>query len=176
MGIEVRDVSHFYHTERGELIDALEHIDLKIEDNELVCIIGPSGCGKSTLVYIIAGLLRASEGVVLVDSTPVEGPHASHGMVFQSYAAFPWMKVIENVEYGLMIRGVPKTERRRIAREYTKMVGLQGAEELYPKELSGGMRKRVDIARAFANNPKILLMDEPFGPLDAQTKERLQAE
>lgn len=174
--LEFRSVKHWYGNTRGGSILALDGIDLVVRQNEFVSIIGPSGCGKSTLLYIGAGLLSPSQGQVFHRGAPVSGPDRDRGMIFQADAVFPWLTVEENVRFGLRVRGVLRAERERIVREYIDLVGLTGWERRYPKELSGGMRKRVDVARVFANNPRILLLDESFGQLDAQTKERLQIE
>jgi len=139
-------------------------------------LIGPSGCGKTTLLSIIAGLTPPTQGRALVDGVEVKGPGRERGVVFQEDAVFPWLTVMENVEYGLKIRGVPNTERKKVAQHHINLVGLKGFENFYPKELSGGMKKRTDLARVMANNPEILLFDEPFGSLDYVTKMRLQEE
>jgi len=152
-------------------IDALSDINLDIEENEFAVIVGPSGCGKSTLLNIIAGLETASSGSVIINGREeIKGPGADRGMVFQSYTLFPWLTVQKNVEFGLRIKGMSAPERSEIARHYLELVGLSGFENVLPKALSGGMKQRVAIARALANKPEILLMDEPFGALDAQTR------
>lgn len=171
--IEVRHLGMVYKTERGR-VEALKDINFKVYENEFVCLIGPSGCGKSTLLNIAAGILSQTSGEVLVGGKVVRGPSSDKAMVFQGYSLFPWLKVIDNIKYGPRIKGLPKNERGEIAKKYIKMVGLEEYESFYPKELSGGMKKRVDIARAYANNPEILLMDEPYGSLDAITKEKMQ--
>jgi NitT/TauT family transport system ATP-binding protein len=153
-----------------------ENIDLDIAPNSFVSIVGHSGCGKSTLVRIVAGLVPATSGEVRHDDQPVLGPSARRGMVFQKDAVFPWLTVRQNIEYGPRVRGVSATERRRAAERWCHDVGLESFADAYPKELSGGMRKRVDLARVYANSPDVLLMDEPFGALDAQTKETMQHE
>jgi NitT/TauT family transport system ATP-binding protein len=155
---------------------ALQDINLSIDDRRFVAIVGSSGCGKSTLLRIIAGLVRPSQGRVVHHGAVVEGPHHSRGFVFQADAVFPWLTVRQNVEFGLRSRGIERSERRRIADHWCGVVGLADAADAYPRELSGGMRKRVDLARVYANDPDVLLMDEPFGALDAQTKERMQSE
>lgn len=169
-------IRHAFADRHGQEILAVEWFDLTVLDKEFVSIIGPSGCGKSTLIFISAGLLSPTEGTVLHLGHPVTRPHRSRGVIFQGDAVFPWLTVQQNVEFGLKRRKVLREERHRIAAEYIKLVGLSGWEHRYPKELSGGMRKRVDIARVFANDPSLLLLDESFGQLDAQTKERLQVE
>jgi ABC-type nitrate/sulfonate/bicarbonate transport system ATPase subunit len=170
----IRDLSVVFTRRRGGTVVALEALSLDVRDEEFVSIVGPSGCGKSTLLRIVAGLIRPSAGQVLVDARPVEGPGADRGMVFQSYTLFPWLTVQGNVEFGLRLRGLPADVRAQIARRYIDLVGLAGTEPAYPKELSGGMQQRVAIARALANDPSILLMDEPFGALDAQTRAIMQ--
>jgi ABC-type nitrate/sulfonate/bicarbonate transport system ATPase subunit len=152
----------------------LEKIDLGIEDNDFLCILGPSGCGKSTLLRIVAGLEAAGTGRVLLDGQPVERPGPDRGMVFQSYTLFPWLTVAENIAFGLRERGVPRSERREIVAAYVAKIGLAGFEAHYPKQLSGGMQQRTAIARALANDPEILLLDEPFGALDNQTRALMQ--
>ena len=137
-------------------------------------IVGPSGCGKTTLINILGGLNTPSSGQVLLDGRPVEGPGADRGMVFQGYSLFPWLSVQKNVEFGLKMKKVPKDERAQIAKKYIELVGLTGFEQALPKQLSGGMKQRVAIARTLANEPEILLMDEPFGALDAQTRVVMQ--
>jgi ABC-type nitrate/sulfonate/bicarbonate transport system ATPase subunit len=159
-----------YRTKRGEEITALEDVSLTVRDREFVSLVGTSGCGKSTILRLVAGLAIPSEGDVLVDGRPIDGPGADRGMVFQSYTLFPWLTVQKNVEFGLKLRRVAPAERQDIARKYIAEVGLAGFEGVFPKELSGGMMQRVAIARALANDPAVLLMDEPFGALDAQTR------
>lgn len=156
-------------------IDALSGIDLSIEENEFAVIVGPSGCGKSTLLNIVAGLEQATDGKVFInDSEEIKKPGADRGMVFQTYTLFPWLTVQKNVEFGLRIKGIPSAERMEIAHHYIELVGLTGFENVLPKALSGGMKQRVAIARALANKPEVLLMDEPFGALDAQTRVVMQ--
>jgi NitT/TauT family transport system ATP-binding protein len=160
----------------GNGVPALAGIDLDVAARELVCLLGPSGCGKSTLLNIVAGFLAPTTGRVLVDGTPVTGPGADRGVVFQEYVLFPWLTVTGNVEFGLTLTGAPAEVRRRTAARYVEMVGLRAHAEKFPVQLSGGMKQRVAIARALANSPSIILMDEPFGALDAQTREILQDE
>jgi NitT/TauT family transport system ATP-binding protein len=174
--IQLVDVRKTYRTEGGGTLEVLKGISAGILDKEFVCLIGPSGCGKSTLLNIVAGLLQPTGGRVLLDGKEVRGPGRERGMVFQQDAIPMWRKVLSNVEYGLELRGVPKEERRRTALHYIQMVGLEQFVDFFPKELSGGMRKRCQLAAVFANNPDVLLMDEPFGSLDYPTKLSLQEE
>ncbi|MEU8247812.1 ABC transporter ATP-binding protein [Nonomuraea sp. NPDC048916] len=155
---------------------ALDRIDLDIRDGEFLTLVGPSGCGKSTLLDLIAGLTPPSSGQIAIDGVPVTGPGLDRGIVFQQYALFPWRTAAGNVEFGLEAKAVPKRERAERARHFLDLVGLAGFEERYPHELSGGMRQRVAIARSLAFDPDVLLMDEPFAALDAQTRESLQEE
>ena len=176
--IECRNVSKIY-VRPGSSINytvALQDVSLKVYDGEFVCIIGPTGCGKSTLLNIIAGLMPPSDGEVLLDGKPVSGPGLNRTMVFQEYALFPWKTVLGNVEFGLEMKGVPKGKRVEIAKKWIAKVGLKGFEYKYPSELSGGMKQRVAIARALAVDPEVLLMDEPFASVDAQTRNVLKAE
>ncbi len=153
---------------------ALEPTSLAVEDNDFICILGPSGCGKSTLLRIVAGLDEPTSGRVLLDGAPVGGPGPDRGMVFQSYTLFPWLTVRQNICFGLRERGVPQAEQDRVAAHFVARVGLGGFEGHYPKMLSGGMQQRTALARALANDPKILLLDEPFGALDNQTRALMQ--
>ena len=153
---------------------ALDGIDLDVRDNEFLTVIGPSGCGKTTLLRILAGLLPYDGGVVEIDGKPVRGPGPDRAVVFQSFALLPWADVLANVGFGLRLQGVPRAQRDEIAMRYVKLVGLDGFERRLPRQLSGGMQQRVGLARALAVNPKILLMDEPFGALDEQTRRLLQ--
>jgi NitT/TauT family transport system ATP-binding protein len=155
---------------------ALAEVDLDVADRELVCLLGPSGCGKSTLLNIVAGFLAPTTGRVLVDGRAVTGPAPERGVVFQEYALFPWLTVTGNVEFGPAMRGRPAAERRALSARYLELVGLRAHAAKFPAQLSGGMKQRVAIARALANNPAVILMDEPFGALDAQTREVLQDE
>ncbi len=160
--------------QKGKSLIALQNIALYLNPREFVCIVGASGCGKSTLLNIIAGLIPPCSGKVLVDGEAVPGPGADRGMVFQSYTLYPWLTVAENVAFGLKLRRLPKAELKQRVAYYLEVVGLANFAKAYPKQLSGGMKQRVAIARALANEPEVLLMDEPFGALDAQTKEQLQ--
>ncbi|MFE5613557.1 ABC transporter ATP-binding protein [Streptomyces sp. NPDC056463] len=155
---------------------AVDGIDLEIAAGEFVALVGPSGCGKSTLLDMLGGLTRPTGGRILLDGTPVTGPGLNRGIVFQQYALLPWRTAQGNVEFGLEATGVPRRERAARAREFLDLVGLSGFEDRHPHELSGGMRQRVAIARSLAYDPDVLLMDEPFGALDAQTRESLQDE
>jgi NitT/TauT family transport system ATP-binding protein len=156
-------------------ITALRNISLKIHRRELVCVIGPSGCGKSTLIRIIAGLDEPTSGRMLVDDKETSGPCPERGMVFQGYTLFPWLTVKRNVMFGLEMGGMPREQADAEARQWIDLVGLGKFENIYPHQLSGGMKQRVAIARALAPNPRVLLMDEPFGALDAQTRAQMQA-
>jgi len=153
---------------------ALQPTSLSVADNDFITILGPSGCGKSTLLRIVAGLDRPTSGRVLLDGAPVAGPGPDRGMVFQSYTLFPWLTVKENICFGLREKGIALSHQEEIARHYIERVGLRGFEGHYPKMLSGGMQQRTAIARALANDPKILLLDEPFGALDNQTRALMQ--
>jgi len=171
--LHIHNVSKVYYSD-GRDVMAIDEIDLKIKNKEFATILGPSGCGKSTLLRIVAGLIKPSRGVVRLDGEVISGPGQDRGMVFQSYTLFPWLTVRENVQFGLEISGTPKTKLKEVAQEFVEKVGLKGFERTYPKGLSGGMKQRVAIARALANNPAILLLDEPFGALDAQTRALMQ--
>jgi NitT/TauT family transport system ATP-binding protein/sulfonate transport system ATP-binding protein len=158
----------------GAPVRALMPVDLSVAENDFITILGPSGCGKSTLLRIIAGLDHPSEGRVLLDGREVRGPGPDRGMVFQSYTLFPWLTVAENIAFGLREKGVSEAERKEIVANYVQLVGLKGFENHWPKQLSGGMQQRTAIARALANDPEILLLDEPFGALDNQTRGLMQ--
>ncbi len=173
--IQIRRVSKSFGA-AGGAAPALVDVELEVADRELVCILGPSGCGKSTLLNIVAGFLGPSAGTVLVDGQPVTAPGADRGVVFQEYVLFPWLTVAGNVEFGLVLQGLPAAQRTPIVARYLELVGLRAHARKFPVQLSGGMKQRVAIARALANNPAIILMDEPFGALDAQTREVLQDE
>ena len=172
--LEVRALSKVFQ-HRRESIQVLDNINLHLEANEFVCLVGPSGCGKSTLLNIVAGLIPPSSGEVQVDGVIVPGPGPDRGMVFQSYTLFPWLTVANNIGFGLRLRGLSKADCKDRVDYYLDVIGLTRFAKAYPKQLSGGMKQRVAIARALANEPEVLLMDEPFGALDAQTKEQLQA-
>ncbi len=153
---------------------ALQATDLDVAENDFITILGPSGCGKSTLLRIVAGLDRQTAGEVMLEGQRIDGPGADRGMVFQSYTLFPWLTVLDNVCFGLRERGLPRDEQLRVANSFITKVGLRGFESHFPKQLSGGMQQRTAIARALANDPRMLLMDEPFGALDHQTRELMQ--
>jgi ABC-type nitrate/sulfonate/bicarbonate transport system ATPase subunit len=169
----VENVSKVFKSKDNE-VTALANTDFSVKGNEFITILGPSGCGKSTILKVIAGLEEPSSGRVLLDGLEIKGPGRDRGMVFQSYTLFPWLSVQENIEFGLDVAGRPKAERREIAAHYLEKIGLKGFEKAYPSQLSGGMKQRVAIARALANDPEVLLMDEPFGALDAQTRAVMQ--
>jgi ABC-type nitrate/sulfonate/bicarbonate transport system ATPase subunit len=155
-------------------VEALQETSFKVREGEFVTILGPSGCGKSTILRVVAGLVEPSSGEVLLDGRKITGPGPDRGMVFQSYSLFPWLTVRKNIEFGLELKHVDRKERETRAAHYLDLVGLSGFANAYPGSLSGGMRQRVAIARALANEPEILLMDEPFGALDAQTRTIMQ--
>jgi NitT/TauT family transport system ATP-binding protein len=165
-----------YHAQSGERLLALDHINLQVRAGEFLCIVGPSGCGKSTLLHLIAGLQSQTSGQVLVDGRPVQGPGTDRILIFQEHGLFPWLTVAENVEFGMKMKGVPKAERLERMRHYLRLVHLAKFEKSYIHQLSGGMRQRVAIARALATEPDVLLMDEPFAALDAQTRDLLHDE
>ncbi|MFC0402313.1 ABC transporter ATP-binding protein [Paraburkholderia rhizosphaerae] len=171
--LDVQDLGKRFPTPRGEHV-ALDGIRFQTHRREFVCVIGPSGCGKSTLIRILAGLERQTSGEVLIDGQPVDGPGAERGMVFQGYTLFPWLTVKKNVMFGLKMNGMGRTQAEREALQWLDLVGLAKFADVYPHQLSGGMKQRVAIARALANRPRILLMDEPFGALDAQTRAKMQ--
>jgi NitT/TauT family transport system ATP-binding protein len=172
-----RDISKtFFDPTFGENVHALNDISLSVRAHEFVSVIGPSGCGKSTFLRIVAGLDRPTGGEIRVSGAKVMGPGADRGMVFQEYALLPWKTTQANVEFGLRLKGVAREERARVARRFIDMVGLTGFENKYPHQLSGGMRQRAAVARVLANNPTVLLMDEPFAAVDAMTRQRLQEE
>jgi NitT/TauT family transport system ATP-binding protein len=172
--LSLRGLAKHYATADGRVVEALLPIDLDIASGEFLVVVGPSGCGKSTMLNILAGLTPPSAGEARVGAAIVHGPDIDRGMVFQDYALFPWLDVISNVEFGLERKGIARRERRKVAMRYLEMVGLADFADKRPRELSGGMKQRVAIARAFATEPSIIFMDEPFGALDAQTREQLQ--
>lgn len=171
--ISIDNVNKTFYTMSSQ-VTALKDISLSIGDGEFFCIVGPSGCGKTTLLRILAGLEKASSGTITIKSTTKNRPINS--MVFQEQSIFPWMTVLDNVAYGLRMRGIPAKTRNKIAEHYIRMIGLSKFTHNYPSQLSGGMKQRVSVARAFANDPEILLMDEPFGALDEQNRIILQQE
>lgn len=173
--VRICDVKKIFSGRNGETV-ALNGVSMDIANNEFVCVVGPSGCGKSTILNIIAGLLEPTSGEVFVDGNKVVSTGVERGVVFQQYALFPWLTVKKNVQFGLKLQKKSKEEREEIAMKYIRLVGLESFMDAYPKELSGGMKQRVAIARAYAVNPSVLLMDEPFGALDAQTRAQLQSE
>jgi NitT/TauT family transport system ATP-binding protein len=175
--ITIRDLSvEYVSEERRERHIAIEGLSLDILENEFLCVAGPSGCGKSTLIAAIAGFLKPRAGSLLMDGQPIGAPGADRGVVFQEYALLPWRNVVENVALGLKLRGMPKAERHRIAQRFLTITNLTEAAEKYPHELSGGMKQRVAVARTLANTPQVMLMDEPFAAVDAQTRMTLQEE
>jgi NitT/TauT family transport system ATP-binding protein len=181
--IAVRNVAKTFRVADGKNVEALENINFEIEDaysregrdiGEFRVLLGPSGCGKSTLLRLIAGLDRPDSGEVLVNDQPVDGPGKDRGMVFQKYTSFPWLTVADNIAYGLKINSVPEQKRNEIVAQLIRDIGLSGFENAYPETLSGGMQQRVAIARTLALRPAVILMDEPFGALDAQTRSEMQ--
>jgi NitT/TauT family transport system ATP-binding protein len=173
--ISIQNLDKRYKTRDGD-IPALGSISLDVAEGEFVTIIGPSGCGKSTLLYILGGFIPADGGTIRVDGKEITGPGIDRGVVFQEYALFPWLTVIQNICYGLEMTGMPRAGREQVAHRLIRTIGLEGFENRFPRELSGGMRQRVAIARTLAYDPKILLLDEPFGALDSQTRETMQDE
>ena len=171
--IAIRDLSRRFRSTDGRTVSAVAEVSLAVPAGQFVCVVGPSGCGKTTLLQLVAGLLQPSSGGIEVAGAKVTQPGPDRGVVFQKDSVFPWMRVLANVEYGLKCRGLPKAERSRIARLYLGMVGLEHWERSWPRELSGGMLKRVAIATVFANGARVLLLDEPFGALDYVTKRQL---
>ncbi len=173
--ITLENVTKSFTQEGNEQL-VLRDINLNVDEGEFLCIVGPSGCGKTTLLRMIAGLDFPTSGHLMEGEKEILAPSIERGYVFQQYSLFPWLNVLENVTFGLELRGMEKTERQHKATEYLKMVGLSQFENSYPKELSGGMKQRVAIARSLVNDPKVLLMDEPFSALDVQTRHKLQEE
>ena len=176
--LELKNVSKTFVNPDGKTFQAVHDINLAVRDEpgvgEFRVFLGPSGCGKSTILNIVAGLFPPTTGVALLRGRPITGPGPDRGMVFQSYSSYPWLTVLDNVAFGMKLRGVPREEREKVARSWIKKVGLEGAEKKYPGQLSGGMRQRVAIARTLAVKPQIILMDEPFGALDVQTRLGMQ--
>ncbi len=171
--LSIRGVERRFASSTGSML-ALQATDLELAENDFITILGPSGCGKSTLLRIVAGLDTQTAGEVLLDGRHIQGPGADRGMVFQSYTLFPWLSVLDNVCFGLRERGWPRQRQLEEAHGFIAKVGLQGFEQHFPKQLSGGMQQRTALARALANDPRMLLMDEPFGALDHQTRELMQ--
>jgi NitT/TauT family transport system ATP-binding protein len=174
--IVIDRIGHTYRPARGRPVRALDGVTLSVRDREFLALLGPSGCGKSTLLYLVGGFLPVEEGAITVEARPVAGPGPDRGIVFQHFALFPWKTVMQNVLYGLEKQGLPREERLRRARDHIDLVGLSGFEDSYPSQLSGGMKQRAAIARTLAIDPRVLLMDEPFGALDAQTRSLMQGE
>jgi NitT/TauT family transport system ATP-binding protein/sulfonate transport system ATP-binding protein len=174
--IECRNITKVFIQKGKQRVHVLEDISLEVRDKEFLVILGPGQSGKSTLLRIIAGLETPSEGIIQLDGEAVTGPGPDRGLVFQSYMLFGWKTVMGNVELGPQLNGIAKEERRRIAQRYIDLVGLNGFEKHYPHQLSGGMKQRVGIARAYANSPTVMLLDEPFGQLDAQTRYFMEKE
>ncbi|QAA94673.1 ABC transporter ATP-binding protein [Pollutimonas thiosulfatoxidans] len=173
--ISIAQVEKSYQTRHGSVL-ALADVNLSIAEGEFVSLVGPSGCGKSTLLYMVGGFLKPDSGRIEVDGKLVQKPGLDRGLVFQQYALFPWLTVLQNIAYGLEAAGTPRKQRLAVAAEFVSMVGLKGFEHRYPRELSGGMQQRVALARTLSYDPKILLLDEPFGALDSQTRESMQDE
>lgn len=171
--LQIQGVSKVF-SQKGQTVTALENTTFDVVDQEIVTILGPSGCGKSTLLKIIAGLTEPSSGLVTLNGREIKGPGADRGMVFQAYTLFPWLTVAQNIEFGLKLKKMDKAKRREIVQHYLEVIGLAKFGSMYPNNLSGGMKQRVAIARALANDPEVLLMDEPFGALDAQTRMVMQ--
>lgn len=176
MTLIIDHVSREFVSNAGELVTALDRIELVIEDQEFICFLGPSGCGKTTLLRIIGGLDKATSGRTVHDDHEITSPDPKMAMIFQEYSLYPWRNVLENVVFGLELRGIDKDTRIKEAERYLDLVGLGDFSRSYPYELSGGMRQRVAVARALAVDPAVLLMDEPFGALDAQTRNMMQKE
>jgi NitT/TauT family transport system ATP-binding protein len=174
--IVVEGVNHLYRPPAGRPVLALDDVSLEVRSREFLALLGPSGCGKSTLLYLIGGFLPTERGRILLDGEPIAGPGPDRGIVFQHFALFPWKTVRSNVLYGLEKMGLAREEREKRAQSFIDLVGLTGFEDSYPSQLSGGMKQRTAIARTLAIDPKILLMDEPFGALDAQTRHLMQSE
>jgi NitT/TauT family transport system ATP-binding protein len=171
--LSIQDVSKRFASRQCDVV-ALENTSFDVAANDFITILGPSGCGKSTILKVIAGLEEPSSGQVLLDGQRIDGPGRDRGMVFQAYTLFPWLSVRENIEFGLDVSGLSKKEKAEISAHYIEKIGLQGFADAFPLNLSGGMKQRVAIARALANDPQVLLMDEPFGALDAQTRTVMQ--
>ena len=171
--ISVNNVTKTFGHGTGNAVTAIDGFNLEIRDGELISLLGPSGCGKSTFLYLIGGFEKITEGEILLDGVPITGPGSNRGVVFQEYVLFPWQTVARNIEYGLRLNNTPKEQRVARVKELVRMIGLEGFEDVYPFTLSGGMQQRVSIARAMAYDPDVMLMDEPFGALDAQTRNKM---
>lgn len=176
MGLTINDVSKSFKDDKGDMKAVLKNMNLTVNKGEFVCILGHSGCGKSTLLNLIAGYIKPDKGAIMVNDEQVKGPSADRGVVFQEHALFPWYTVTQNIAFGPLVNGKNKDDATEIAKKYVSMIGLEGYENSYPSSLSGGMQQRVGIARALANTPEILLMDEPLGALDALTRESMRQE
>lgn len=174
--VALSDICLSYRTEKGERLLALDHINLQVRSSEFLCVVGPSGCGKSTLLHLIAGLQPQTSGEILVNNEPIQGPGTDRILIFQDHGLFPWLTVGQNVEFGMKMKGLRKAERNERTIEYLRLVHLAKFKDSYIHQLSGGMRQRVAIARALATEPDVLLMDEPFAALDAQTRDLLHDE
>lgn len=175
--INIRDLSHtYFDLQANTQVHAIDNLNLDVQDGELMCVLGPSGCGKTTMLYIVAGLIKASSGQISVDDVPIQGPGPDRGMVFQEYALLPWKTVQNNIKLGLRIQKVPKEESAQRIERIIDLVGLVGFESKFPHELSGGMKQRVAVARTLVTRPKVMLMDEPFAAVDAQTRITMQEE
>ncbi|MFA4861374.1 ABC transporter ATP-binding protein [Methanoregula sp.] len=174
--LEIKNLNQSFSRDDGSRLVVLDNINLEVKDKEFVCILGSSGCGKTTLLRLIAGLDEAQEGSIIIDGEEIKGQNPKVGMVFQEYSLFPWRTVIDNIAFGLEMKGLGKEERYRVAERYLDLVNLTQFRDSYPSELSGGMRQRVAVVRALTLDPVLLLMDEPFGALDAQTRNMLQKE
>ena len=175
--IEFKSLGKSYVSRSGRNASAVRNFNLELESGEFFCLLGPSGCGKTTVLAMLAGFEQPTRGAILLGGQAVDRPSRDRGVVFQGDdSLYPWLTAIENIEFGLRVSGLAKAERKKTAREYLQLVGLGGQQDKYPSELSGGMKQRIQIARALANRPKMLLMDEPFGALDAQTRDTMQRE
>ena len=174
--IEIERVSKIFATTDAQPTWAFQDVSLDVAAGEMVCVVGPSGCGKTTLLNLIAGFIEPTAGEIRLDGEPIRRPGPDRGVVFQEYALFAWLTARRNIEFGMRMRGVPKAECRRRTDEYLELIGLERAAERYPHELSGGMRQRIAVARALVNEPRVLLMDEPFAAVDAMTRAALQSE
>src|ERR1051326_7661643 len=174
--IAIDKVNHVYRPPRGRAVLALEDVSLEVQQREFLALLGPSGCGKSTLLYLIGGFLPVEKGAIAVNGAPVKAPGPDRGIVFQHFALFPWKSVRDNILYGLERQDMPKAERLKRAQHFIDLVGLSGFEDSFPSQLSGGMKQRTALARTLAFDPSILLMDEPFGALDALTRHLMHSE